>query len=178
MSFFPPRACGGVPHCPGLVIIITQRSGIGGRNYLLLIVPGRVQQAGEIQIPGSLELCFIIKKCHHLHFSAHFLKGYLSGRAFVIAVVIVVLGFCLLVCSQQALIIHIETYCRVMPSDFEAPCSISIVPSSCWRTVHSWHLQSPDSTDDSFSTKDKHSSSPPLDISVFKLSHFLSSYPI
>lgn len=100
-------------------------------NDLLVIAPGQAQQAGKIQNPESLELCFIIKKCHYQHFSHHFLRGYLSERGFVVVVVLV---YCLLVCSQQVLVIHIKTQCQVIPSDFEAPFKILIVPSSCWRT--------------------------------------------
>ena len=96
-------------------------------KYLFIIAPGQAQQSGKIQNSGSLQLCFIIKKCHHQHFSLHFLKGYLSVRVF----------------PQQVLVIQIEVLCQVIPSDFEAQFKMCIAPFSWWRAVHSWYFQSP-----------------------------------
>ena len=94
-------------------------------KYLLIIAPGQAQQAGKIQNPASLQLCFIIKKCHHQHFSLHFLKGYLSARVF----------------PQQALFIQIEVLCQMIPSDSEAQFKVCCPIHWC-RAMHSWYLQS------------------------------------
>lgn len=122
----------------------------------LIIAPGQAQQAGKIQNPASLQLCFIIKKCHHQHFSLHFLKGYLSARVF----------------PQQALDIQIEVLRQMIPSDpegqFKVCCPFTGVEQCILRIYRVEY-----STEDFFGVKDKHSPSPCPYMSVLQLSHFL-----
>lgn len=81
-----------------------------------LLIPGQAQQAGKVQNPRSLWLCFIIKKCPYQHFLLHFLKGYLRVKVPLP--------------PQQVLVIQIEMLCQVIPSDFEAQFKICIAPFS------------------------------------------------